>query len=144
MKTDDTLDTNNPEMAASGRTQENTARGKTIGEFGWREAGAVSAVGQNECVDVLGGHREIWRTKTRARRGVGAVRVIRQGKRGRTRDYLHQRGPWGALERRALQEQLKTAIAAAQRLAETEMTVELTVGKRVWPDERRWTEEQAG
>ena len=66
------------------------------------------------------------------------------GERGETRDYLHQRGPWGALERRALQEQLKTASAAAQRLAEREMKVGLTVAIRVWPDERRWTEEQAG
>ena len=66
------------------------------------------------------------------------------GERGETRDYLHQRGPWGALELRALQEQLKTASAAAQRLAEREMKVGLTVAIRARPDERRWTEEQAG
>ncbi len=45
MKTDDAADASNSEMAASGRTQEDAAGGKTICEFSWREAGAVSAVG---------------------------------------------------------------------------------------------------
>ena len=79
IETYDAADAKNPEIAAGGRAQEDAAGGKTVGEFSGREASAISAVGQNDRVYVLWGQREVGRAKTRARRGVGVVRVIRHG-----------------------------------------------------------------